>query len=145
MNWGHKITLVIITFILCMLGMVFIAFKQTNEMIDTNYYEKELQYQSLIDAAKNLNEVSNDDLITQNADGLLISIPTSLLVDFENGRIEFLKIDNQKKDTTISFKPDAGGIFKIGNSIISKGSCTARIKWNSQNKAYYREQNLIVQ
>jgi len=144
MNWGHKITIVIITFILCMLGMVFIAFKQTNEMIDTNYYEKELQYQSLIDAARNLNEVSNNDLIKQNKDGLLITIPLPLLEGFENGQIEFVKIDDQKKDTTIQFKPDQSGKFSIQNSFISVGAYKARIKWSVQNKEYYREQNLIV-
>ncbi|MFM9944509.1 MAG: FixH family protein [Bacteroidia bacterium] len=145
MNWGHKLTLVIIAFILCMLGMVFIAFRQTNGMIDTNYYEKELNYQSLIDAAQNLNAVSNDDLIKQNEKGLLITIPLSLLAGFENGRAEFLKIDNQKGDAILSFKPDSDGLFLIENSKILHGSYKVRLKWKSQSKDYYREQNLLVE
>ena len=48
MNWGHKITIVILTFIIGMLGMVYVASKQTNEMFDSNYYEKELKYQNYI-------------------------------------------------------------------------------------------------
>jgi len=145
MNWGHKITLVIITFIVCMVGMVFIAFKQTNEMIDANYYEKELKFQTLIDAANNLNEVSETDLIMQHKDELLITIPSTLLTDFENGQIELIKIDNQKRDTIIPFAPDTSGFFVIRKSILSLGTYKARIKWNSQKQVYYREQNIMVE
>ena len=45
MNWGHKILIVYATFIIAMLGMVYVASKQTNEMQDENYYVKELKYQ----------------------------------------------------------------------------------------------------
>ena len=48
MNWGKGITLVIILFIITMLGMVYVASKQTNEMVEANYYDKELKYQNLI-------------------------------------------------------------------------------------------------
>ena len=44
MNWGYKILFVIILFVVGMVGMVIVAFKQSNEMLDTNYYERELQY-----------------------------------------------------------------------------------------------------
>jgi hypothetical protein len=54
MNWGHKITIVIIVFLVGMLGMVFIALRQNNEMIDDDYYKKELAYQQVIDAKNNL-------------------------------------------------------------------------------------------
>jgi len=66
MNWGKSITIVIVSFIAIVLGMVYVASKQTNEMIDKNYYDKEIKYQTLIDAAENLNKVSKDSLITQS-------------------------------------------------------------------------------
>ena len=42
MNWGHKITIVIVLFLTAMLGMVYYASLQNNEMIDDHYYQKEL-------------------------------------------------------------------------------------------------------
>lgn len=145
MNWGHKITLVIVVFIISMLAMVFVAFKQTNEMMDTNYYEKELKYQSLIDAAHNLNAVSNEALLTQTGEGLRLSIPPALAGNFENGSIEFLRNNDEKKDITLSFKPDAQGLFLIPPSRVSPGSYKVRIKWDSDKKAYYREQNIVIE
>lgn len=145
MNWGHKITLVIIIFIITMLAMVFVAFKQTNEMVDSNYYEKELKYQSLIDAAHNLNAVSNEVILSKNPDGLLVTIPMALTNNFENGTIEFLRNDDEKKDITLSFKPDSQGLFLIHSSKVSPGSYKVRIKWDSDKKSYYREQNLMLE
>lgn len=34
MNWGHKITLVFIVFAIAILGMVYVASQQTNELQD---------------------------------------------------------------------------------------------------------------
>ncbi len=144
MNWGHKITFVITAFIIMMLGMVAVALNQSNELIDSNYYDKELKYQSLIDASHNLNSVEKAALIKQTDEGLVLSIPLSLIENFEEGRLEFLKIENQKQDTTLMFTPAQDGNFKIENSTVSTGLYLARVWWKSQNKAYYREQKLWV-
>jgi hypothetical protein len=52
MNWGHKIAIVIAAFVIGMLSMVYFASQQTNEMIDDNYYQKELAYQDIINAKR---------------------------------------------------------------------------------------------
>ncbi len=50
MNWGARIAILIVTFVVSMIGMVVVAFQQTNEMTDANYYQKELEYQHRPDA-----------------------------------------------------------------------------------------------
>ena len=144
MNWGYKILIVIVLFIVSMLAMVFVSFRQTNDMVDTNYYEKELKYQSLIDASKNLNAVSNIDLISEKEGGIAVTIPPSLLVDFKNGKLEFLKNDDQKQDFTLNFEPNADGVYLISNAKLQTGSYKVRIQWESNKKSYYREQTVII-
>jgi hypothetical protein len=143
MNWGYKILLVIIGFIVTMLSMVYFAYKQNNEMIDTNYYEKELKYQTLIDASNNLNKVTNDTLIKQDIQGISIKIPRVLTSDFNKGKIEFIKNDNEKKDIVFSFSPDTNGVFKMDLAKFSNGYYTARINWENAKINYYREQKFI--
>ena len=53
MNWGYKLIVVIAVFLIAMLAMVGVAYKQSNEMVESNYYDKEINYQSLINAASN--------------------------------------------------------------------------------------------
>lgn len=144
MSWGYKILLVIVVFIVSMLAMVFVSFRQTNDMVDANYYEKELKYQSLIDASKNLNDVSTLSLISKKEDGIVVTIPSSLLVDFKNGKLEFLKNDDQKQDFTLNFEPNADGVYLIPNAKMQTGSYKVRIQWESNKKSYYREQTIIV-
>jgi len=144
MNWGKGITLVIILFIITMLGMVFYASKQTNEMVENNYYDKELKYQSLIDASKNLNVISTDSLIVQVENQLKVVIPNVLVNGFKDGNIEFLSNDAEKKDTNIAFSPDSSGNYIIPRNDIKSGYYNARIKWMSNEKNYYREQKVII-
>ncbi len=144
MNWGYKITIVIVVFIFGMLGMVFIAFQQTNEMVDANYYEKELKYQNLIDASNNLSNASSDTLIRQNADGLIVLIPKNLLTSFDKGSLEFLRSSDQSKDLNLSFAPDPNGLFFIDRAKFASGVYKARIKWDSQGKTYYKEQTVFI-
>ena len=87
MNWGYKILIVIIAFIVAMMSMVFVAFRQTNDMLDENYYEKEMNYQSLINAAQNLNVVTDSTLINQNDSFVIVNIPKILISNFEQGNI----------------------------------------------------------
>ncbi len=145
MNWGHKITFVIITFILAMLTMVYVAMQQTNEMVDKNYYAQELKYQTLIDAAHNLNAVSTEPLVLQNPDGrVAVQIPAALLPGFKNGKIEFLRNDDQDKDISLEFSPDTTGVFLIDQAKFSPGLYKARIGWDSQEKQYYEEQEINI-
>ncbi len=144
MNWGHKITIVIVGFIIAMLGMVYLAYQQTNEMVDTNYYEKELKYQLKIDASDNLNAATHDTLITQSNDALIITIPENLRTAFANGKLEFIKNDDKKKDFSLHFQPDANGLFIIPKDKFTNGFYKIRIQWESNHKNYYHEQDIVV-
>lgn len=145
MNWGYKILLVIIAFMIAILSMVFVAFRQTNDMLDENYYEKEMNYQSLIDAAQNLNLVNDSLLINQNETYVIVHVPRTLISNFEQGNLTFLRIDDKRKDFTFDFKPNEEGILQIEKFKFIPGTYKARMKWRNLGKDYYREQNLIVE
>ena len=74
MNWGHKITLVFIVFAIAILGMVYVASQQTNELQDENYYEKELVYQTVIDGRNNLKNEGNY-ILRDSSNDILLQIP----------------------------------------------------------------------
>ena len=145
MNWGHKLTVVIGIFILAMLSMVYLAFQQTNDMVDTNYYDKELKYQLKIDAAQNLNAASTEVLVTQFEKNVKILLPKNLTKNFANGKLEFLKSDDKKRDLNLSFQPDTAGQFIIDGKRFVRGLYKVRVQWESEDKSYYREQDLMLE
>ncbi len=144
MNWGYKIFIVIILFIAGMFGMVYVAFKQTNEMMDSNYYDKEVHYQTKIDAAKNINEVMNGDLISLEGENMKIALPISTIHEFLKGDIEFVKQDEMKYDQTVQLTPDSNGLMNLSLAKFKHGLYKARITWHADQKEYYREQNILV-
>jgi len=144
MNWGHKIALVIIAFIITMLGMVYFASLQTNEMFDDNYYAKELKYQELIDASGRLKAISKEPLVTQEKERLLIKIPEHLYNNVKNSSVSLLKNSDQLKDIEQTLQPDSSGIHFISKSILSKGFYIVRVKWENDSILYYAEQNIQI-
>lgn len=67
MNWGYKILTVIMVFITAMGTMITIAMRQKNELVDEQYYVRELQHQALIDAGRNLHALEDGISLRQEA------------------------------------------------------------------------------
>lgn len=144
MNWGYKIFFVIWAFIMIMFGMVYVSFQQENELIDDNYYEKEIKYQSIIDGARRLNSINRQAILNQGDELIILQLPKMTIQNFKNGQIEFLKSENQKKDYKSSFSPDSTGYYSINKSKLSKGAFTLRIAWYSDTTFYYREEKIVI-
>lgn len=145
MNWGHKITIVISLFIIGMLGMVYVASKQTNEMMDEKYYEKELAYQGVIDAKNNLANYTISSIVSQNDSTIVLTIPISIIKDTSNGTVDFLRIENKAKDIHLALRTDNNGVQKISKKYFIKGWYKMRVRWKFNNKEFYSEENFNVQ
>jgi hypothetical protein len=144
MNWGYKITLVIVLFLAGMAFMVSIAMKQKNEMVDDQYYVKELHHQEQIDAATNLNAVSEKLRIKDSAGFIQLSLPPSLLACNMTGEIEFLRPSDQTKDRVLPLQLDSLGLQLIPKTNFIKGLYRVRIAWESEAKPYFSEQTLFI-
>jgi len=145
MNWGHKITIVIIVFLVGMLGMVFIALRQNNEMVDDEYYKKELAYQQVIDAKKNLLKVSENNIVNQNAREVIFILPVGTFEKFEEGNIELLRPDNQLKDVHMLMHYVGRDKYVIPKTDLLSGEYKARISWKNNGTPYYKEETVYVQ
>ena len=144
MNWGHKITLVFIVFAIAILGMVYVASQQTNELQDENYYEKELVYQTVIDGRNNLKNEGNY-ILRDSSNDILLQIPISTIRNISDGSIYFLCPSDKKNDAVMPFTPDANGLQRISKSKLKNTLYTVRISWKSDGKPYYIEQSYRVE
>lgn len=141
MNWGYRIMLVYIAFVVAMLGMVYISSRQTNEMQDKNYYVKELAYQQVIDGKNNLNQLQGQLSVSDSAGMVKIRIPVAAAQNITEGKIYFLRPSDEKKDLRLALQPDANGLQFISGTLLTKGLYTVQLSWKSNNKPYYSEQS----
>lgn len=144
MNWGYKILIVIVLFIIGMGTMVSIAMMQKNEMIDEQYYVKELKHQGQIDAENNLNALEEKLTIKDSLGALVVKIPSAALQNIQEGSVVFLRPSDQSKDHRLVLNVDSSGRQLFNNSNFVKGQYKVRISWKSEQKAYYYEQPLFV-
>lgn len=145
MNWGHKILIVILLFLAGMLGMVFYASQQDNEMIDDHYYQKELEYQSVIDAKTNLLRISDHKIVQQDLDEVKIILPVGTFEKLEKGTIELLRTNDQSRDVVLPIEPTGFSHHLIEKSSLIRGMYKARIRWVNDGIPYYAEETLFVQ
>lgn len=144
MNWGYKILFAYIGFIAFMMGMVYVAMQQTNEMQDEKYYEKELKYQSVIDGKNNLSTLENKIIVSNTPTAVKIQLPEGTFGQMENAEIFFLKPSDQSKDFKTKLAVDSNGVQEIPNSNLTNGIYTIRIGWDNAGKHYFQEENFFV-
>jgi len=144
MNWGNKILIGFATFVVGICTMVYIAMKQTNEMVDDNYYEKELQYQSKIDASKNLAALAEKITVSDSAGFIRIKFPEIAVNSNPVGHIECLRSSEQKKDVNVKLAIDAAGIQLLPKSTFINGVYQLRIDWVNSGIKYFHQQVLTI-
>jgi hypothetical protein len=141
MNWGRGLTLFIVGFILAMLGMVYIAFKQSNEMIEDNYYDREVRYQEIIDAKSNLNPLLGEFILADSNDFILLRLPASASTAIQDGELRMIKMDAAASDNTLNVTQAE---TRIDKAKFQKGLYHIKLGWDSEGKSYFYENDLMI-
>lgn len=144
MNWGYKILIGFSTFVVGMLCMVGVAMKQSNEMMDDNYYEKELKFQDKIDASKNLFAVTEKLSITDSGNILVLQLPVATVASNTVGTIECIRSAEQKRDVKLRLQLDENGRQVLPKALFVNGIYQLRLDWTTNGTAYFHSQELMI-
>jgi len=144
-NWGTGIFIVIVLFLLAVIGFfIFINTLDIN-LVEDNYYEKELVYQQRIEKINNTSQLQGKINISQGSGILILQFPE---VDPEfvvSGTIMLYRPSDPKKDVIMPLLLDKSGRQEIDISGIAKGKWTVKIEWEMGGKEYYFEEGLIIE
>ncbi len=145
-NWGHGIFVVVILFLLGIGLMVYISMQQNNsiQLIEDNYYEKELVYQQQIDGFNNLKALYPDSLaVIDSTDFIYIKLPAQA-AKVDSGSIEFIRPSDKSKDRKIDLVVNSNGVLTLPKSEFIQGLYKLRIRWNSNGTTYVKRDDFIV-
>ncbi|MFA5403508.1 MAG: FixH family protein [Ignavibacteria bacterium] len=144
MNWGIKILIFYIGFLIIMLVSVFFAMNSGVDLVTDRYYEKELKYQEQIDKTQRTKLLTKKTEI-QILDGS-IKINFPVLPDRNNSKNSILlyRPSDLKKDLKIEISTDSLGVQIIPTEKLSKGFWKIKINWVSNETEYYAENVLSV-
>ena len=144
MNWGYRILILYLAFVAGILFLVYKSGQQHTDLIADNYYEKELQYQQVIDARNNTEPYRNQIELANRDNKVMIRLPLAIGTSILNGTIEFLCMNDKSGDVKLPLKTGADGIQYIAINKFKRGNYQVQVSWSDKNIPYYYESSLQV-
>lgn len=142
MNWGTKIVLGMVAFMLFIVAMVVYMFSihGKDALVDEDYYEKGINYNQEYNARQQMIDDKAEPVITINDSQLIIRLKDSASYELKLMRPALAKDDIKTKGNTIG---DANLIL-LNHKGMYKGLWFLELKWNSKNKAYLFKKNITL-
>lgn len=144
LNWGKAIVIFFIIFLSLAATFIVFSFRQNNDLVESDYYEKGAAYSKqieinersaiYIDSVQILNSHENIDLFFCKS----ISSNTSVISVF------FYRPSEKKDDYTISIDPKQDEC-SIEKSHLKKGRYIVKLSWVMDSMDYGLEKNVFVE
>lgn len=145
-GWGWGIYGLYGGFVVFVLALVFFASFQDFSLVEDNYYEKGLEYQSRIESERRVSELSEPLKIeVDNASGeLVVSFPEYDDTQTPQGSIWLYRPSNADYDQTFAIAPDREGKQALSGANVIPGMWRVKVDWQVGDSTYYSEQELFV-
>jgi len=142
--WPGGIIVAMVLFCSFMIGFTIFSTQNRNELVDTDYYAKELRYQEVITQKENLHQLEEEVVLRQEKGELLFSLP-AVLQRADSGSVDFYRPNDQKRDFEISWADFAEAGFRIGNERLGTGRWVVTLKAYQAGTGYFSEHRINVE
>ncbi len=143
MNWGTKILIVYIVFILGILAMVYKSSTQNTDLVTTDYYAKELKYQEKIDEMKRVAALSAPVEYILKDNSVFIKFPKDFAGKKLIGEAVLYCPSDQDKDFKKRFTLRDESL-QINIPADHKGLYELHISWQDGSVTYYFEKKIFI-
>lgn len=146
MNWGNKIVLAFVGFVALIFVLVYVSVNTEFNLVEENYYEQELAYESQIQRIKNHNALVDKPVFKINRKSFeaTISFPVTLVESIREGRLNFYRSNTARLDKEFTIKFNDNGEFIVDISQFPVGAWKVKIQWNDGEKEYYKEIDFVI-
>ena len=143
-NWGTGILLFIILFFVVIFSFVYFTTTQKINLVEEDYYEKELMFQQQIDRKKNTKPFIDHFIVRQHEDALAISFPGFFKDKKMDGSIHFYRPSDEKLDLLYKLELDSTGAQYFSMEKLQGGKYIVKISWTADSIPYYFEETLLI-
>jgi len=142
MNWGTKIILGMITFMLFIIAMVIYMFHVhgRDALIEENYYEKGIDFNTEYNAKQNV--------VNDNAKPKITNTPNQLIIQLKDSaqyQIVLMRASDSNDDFKLNGKTTGdSNVILIDKTKVPKGMWFINLSWRSSNKDYLYNNNITL-
>jgi len=143
-NWGTGIFIFIVIFLLAVVAFFIFINNLDINLVEDNYYEKELVYQERIDKMNNTSGLPGKITIIQDQGMLIIQFPDIDSTHTPLGSVMFYRPSDPEKDFSIPLQLDDSLRQRVDVSMIVKGKWIIKLDWEMAGKEYFFEEAVII-
>ena len=143
LNWGHKLLILTITFMLFIIACVTFMIKQNVELVESDYYEKGIKYQTVIDQSKESYKLIAMEIDSSNGKALSIAVLDSSIKTL-TGDLFFYRPSDKSKDFTTAVSISFGQAFQFPLSTFDKGVWKVTLIWEDTKGKHQLMKNLML-
>ena len=146
-NWGKGIVALYSGFVIFILAIVFIATSQNFDLVESNYYQKELKYQDKIDKLNNSNSLKEKPYwaFDRLNDNLVLFFPEKQYDDSLIGDLHFFRPSDKSLDFHIPLELNDDFKQQISLNGKARGLWRLKINWTNKIDSYFIEDILIIE
>ncbi len=138
------IIIAIIIPIVLLIAFVIFSSQNTFTLVERDYYQKEINYQSQIDRKTRTNQLSQKVNIYNDDEGVVLQFPSIFLLEDINGKIIFFRPSDSNLDFDMQLDLNQDGLQSISSAHLKKGAWIVKVFWNNQQYEYYYEKRIFV-
>lgn len=142
-GWGLRVIILISAFLILTLALVFFAFSQKVDLVESDYYAKGLDYQNHIDESANYSKLQSPIEYNSLGKTLQIKVPLKELGTIVSGKVKLYRLSDSRSDFESQLSTDSLGIqlISFGEKAFSiwRASIEFKAKLNDSVKSYYSE------
>ncbi len=143
MNWGWKITIAIIVYMIGIISVVWYTMTLDVNLVSEDYYKQELAYEEQITRQKNTAALPEKPTFTFSADRKLVILTFPDGLQPEQGTITFYRPSDFTKDRTFKIELDEHNQQGFTISGFVPGLWRIKLLWEKEGKSYYQEFSLV--
>ena len=144
--WPLGITLAFVFFAGGIATMVVVACINKADLIQPDYYEQEIKYQSQLDRLNRTAQLSEAVKITydESSRRITVLLPASHAGRNAVGRIQLYRPSAMGLDRELPLQFDADGVQTLDAAGLIPGLWKVRVQWTVENKEFFTDQRVII-
>lgn len=142
-NWGTGIAIVITIFVITVITFAWFASTQRVNLVEEDYYPKELTYGEKMDRISNTNNLGENIDIQFDSEFVYIHFPEFTHQEKPEGKIQLYRPSDYRKDLYFPVQINDSGYQYIPTSGLLKGKYTIKIDWSFNGIEYYFEETFL--
>ncbi len=142
-NWGTGIAIFYSVFVLIMILMVVKSSRTNINMVQEDYYDRDLNYEEFRKSRENAKNIDPDMISYASGSGvIIIEFPNTELPT--EGEVRLYRPSDHRLDKLIQLELDDQNTMRIPVDRLLRGYWKVLVTWKSEGKNYFAEKRVTL-